>query len=463
MPSRTGPATTLPIAISRSCTSLALSWRSPRCPVAKADQYPVHHRIYQLEKSIHQSNAQNGDAESRPLISSEDPELVFKRALDVELEKISSFYQLKEQELIDETNNLLRDVGTFEEEGGEAEQEQQQQQQEDARPMTRSSSGPARQQARIRRESAASQHSTEDGVEDSDEEADGDETTALTAPITRKRRVSLLGRRKTTGPATDMTASTEFTRSMRRPSTQVDDYEQAVVFSSGIMLKKRIVSLYVQLCELKSYVQLNKTGFRKVLKKFDKILDLKYRPVYMSKYVEPAYPFQDETMRGLEDNIRKMEESYTDIVTNGDFEAAKKDLRSHLREHVVWERNTVWRDLIGIERRAEAASLGQTLLGTGGKPSKTRLQGDDEQNPDIKLISTPIGRFTCPTWLFSSGMFFLLASVAVFLTLLLIPIMEKPEQQNCLAMLVFVSLLWATEVSRSVVLYVNGTVTDLCV
>jgi hypothetical protein len=28
----------------------------------------------------------------------------------------------------------------------------------------------------------------------------------------------------------------------------------------------------------------------------------------------------------------------------------------------------------------------------------------------------------------------------------MVPIMEEPEQQNCLALVVFVSLLWATEV-----------------
>lgn len=391
-------------------------------------------RIYQLEKSQHQTSARNGDAESRPLIAYEDPEAVFKRALDIELEKIQSFYQLKERELIDEVNALLHDIGVSEEDDN----------------YNGRLSGSSRE--RPRRDSAPSHHSTEDGAEeDSDDEDDDNETTGLTAPSARKRRISLLsGRRKSApGPATDMTASTEFTRSMRRASNAYDDYEQVVLHSSGIMLKKRIISLYVQLCELKSFVQLNKTGFRKVLKKFDKILDRRYRSVYMSKFVEPAYPFQEATMKGIEEHISMMEKAYTEIVTNGDAEAAKRDLRSHLREHVVWERNTVWRDLIGVERRAEAASLGRALLGRSDV-IKSRLQGDDDASPETKEVVTPIGRFTCPVWLFSSAMFSLFAIIAAFLVLLFVPILEKPEQQNCLAMLVFVSLLWATEVSRSI-------------
>ena len=60
---------------------------------------------------------------------------------------------------------------------------------------------------------------------------------------------------------------------------------------------------------------------------------------------------------------------------------AKKELRLHLREHVVWERNTVWREMIGIERKAQAANLGirRTLLGVDTDPAKARLQGDDDQ------------------------------------------------------------------------------------
>ncbi|KAI3317578.1 SPX-domain-containing protein [Xylariaceae sp. AK1471] len=397
--------------------------------------------IYQLEKTIHQPGAT--DVETRPLLRDEDPETVFSRALDVELEKISSFFGVKEKELYDEVDELLRDIGSFDEDGQDGQNDAQ-------RPTLQQPS--AEQVRRMRRlqssRSALSTRSTEDGMEDSDD--DHEETTTLH----KRRRSSVssgFGRRRTIHnirAPTDMTASTELTKSMRRYSVGFDDddyAETAQLFSDGILLKKRIVSLYVQLCELKSYVQLNRTGFSKVLKKFDKIIDKELRPRYMQGTVDSAYPFLRGTMEQLEKSIGKMETAYANIVTQGDEALAKKDLRSHLREHVVWERNTVWRDLIGLERRAEAASLGKGLLGAQTDGLKVRLQGDDAPVVSSKEINTPIGRFTCPTWLFGSTMFTILGIVTVFLVLLRVPIMEKPEQQACLAMLIFVSLLWATE------------------
>jgi phosphate transporter len=104
--------------------------------------------------------------------------------------------------------------------------------------------------------------------------------------------------------------------------------------------------------------------------------------------------------------------------------------------------------MIGIERKAQAANLGlrRTLLGADNDPSKARLQGDDDQIADMKELTTPVGRMRCPAWLFSSTMFTLVIIVAIFFVLLNIRIMKKKEEQNCLAMLAFVSLLWATEV-----------------
>jgi hypothetical protein len=389
--------------------------------------------IYQLEKTAHQARA-GGDSESRPLISSEDPTEVFSRSLGVELEKICSFYVAKEGELLDEVNQLVRDVG--------------ERPSLDLPDLRRMSTGDGN------RPHVRTQSSTGAGSDDDmdDSASDDDETTGLNKPKShggRRRTIANIGQHQA-----DLAASSEFGRSARRHSTVEDFADHSVMFSSGlfsssIMLKKRIISLYVQLCELKSYAQLNKTGFSKVLKKFDKILDKELKGPFMRTNVDTAYPFKSETKQVIEENIQHMETAYAEVVTGGDRDLAKKDLRSHLREHVVWERNTVWRDLIGIERRGEAARFGQTLLGQDQTAAPKRLQGDDPEAVTRKQFKTPLGRFAVPSWLAGSSMLTLLGSLAAFIALLAIPIMDKPEEQNCLALLVFVSLLWATEVSIS--------------
>ena len=80
-------------------------------------------RIYQLEKNIHRPSTSGQDAESSPLIGDNiDPDQVFTRALDVELEKISSFYQLKELEIYGEVGEFLKDEEAYKEESHDAQE-----------------------------------------------------------------------------------------------------------------------------------------------------------------------------------------------------------------------------------------------------------------------------------------------------------------------------------------------------
>lgn len=384
----------------------------------------------------------------------DDPDQIFSRTLDVELEKISSFYQLKELEIYGEVGEFLKDEENFKIEALDGALDGAP---ESARPGTSGRASDTTQRRgsnfksftnRPRRPSTVSR-SIDEGIEDSDD--DDDEQTALHRPrIANRTKSTCDGNASSRGE--DLRASTEFSKSVRRNSQNYDDYANeafASLYSSGITLKKRAISLYVQLCELKSYVQLNKTGFTKVLKKYDKICDRSLKSKYIKQYVDPAYPFRAETIGHIEQNISQIEGAYAEIVTQGDLEVAKKELRLHLREHVVWERNTVWREMIGIERKAQAANLGirRTLLGRDNDPAKARLQGDDDETMEMKELDTPIGRFRFPTWLFSSTMATLVILIAIFIVMLLVPIFENIAQQNCLAMLVFVSLLWATEVS----------------
>lgn len=62
-------------------------------------------------------------------------------------------------------------------------------------------------------------------------------------------------------------------------------------------------------------------------------------------------------MKKVDEHLDSLVKLYALICNHGDdLEAAKQELSIHLREHVVWERNTVWRDMIGLERKSYAAN-----------------------------------------------------------------------------------------------------------
>lgn len=412
--------------------------------------------LYTLEKSIHQSSTPQ-DPESSPLLANDDPDTVFSRALDSELEKICSFYQLKELEVYGEIGAVIKDEQTYEQDAAGLDLEHL-----DAPSDIRSSrSGRGRHDSifrtfgfKGRRRTSTLSRSIGEGDEDGDSDDDADDLAALQNSGSTMRRTKTWD--ANAGQSVeDLRSSRDLppvnSLLKRRTSQANDDYsDQGIpaLYATGVLLKKRTISLYVSLCELKSFIQLNKTGFSKALKKYDKTLNRDLRNSYIKAKITPAYPFRQSTMGHLDENISKIEKMYADIITKGDIATAKRELRLHLREHVVWERNTVWREMIGIERKAQAANMGlrRTLLGGDHDPSNARLQGDEPDEMGMKELVTPVGRFTCPQWLFSSAFSTLIGILAIFIVLLMVPIMKEQEQQNCLAMLVFVSLLWATEV-----------------
>ena len=396
------------------------------------------------------STLAHDDAEASPLIGFDDPDTVFRRALDQELEKICSFYQLKELEIYGEVGELMKDEQSYEA-GTEGQDLDQSDWAIDKGGRPRRGSLFGRISSRQRRTSTMSASTIEEGDEEGDSDDDADERTAMNGSCTSRRKAHDAS---TSYAHDDLRSSREMSMSKRRMSHAQDDYSDNAaeeLLASGMTLKKRTISLYVSLCELRSFVQLNKTGFSKVCKKYDKTLNRNLKGTYLKDSVTPAYPFKQDTMQHIDENIKNIERVYAGLITKGDIERARRELRLHLREHVVWERNTVWREMIGIERKAQAAKmgLGRTLLGGDNDPSKGRLQGDEPDDMGLKEVETPIGRYRCPRWLFSSTFFMLIGILVVFIILLVVPIMKKPEQQNCLAMLVFVSLLWATEVGRT--------------
>ncbi|KAK2732658.1 low-affinity phosphate transporter [Myotisia sp. PD_48] len=407
--------------------------------------------IYTLERQVNQPDG-GGEIESAPLLDrSLDTDVVFRRALDGELEKICSFYHEKETELYKELAEIAKDVDSYAQDiiGINLDS------------IADSMNKPRRLSLGTRRSqlgghgvsgdmnSSTISEPTAADADDSDEDVD-----ISGLPSQGFRRAQSTSSREYNGHArihTDDYANGGMgdsrTLTGGHDSELTLDPHHSALYNAGVMLKKRVIGIYVSLCELKSFIQLNRTGFAKALKKYDKILDRNMRRNYIGSSVSPAYPFTNSTLQQLDSHIVQVEKLYASFVTKGDLELAIRELRLHLREHVVWERNTVWREMIGIERKAQAANMGirRTLLGGEHDPAKTQRQGD-EQEPTTKEFITPVGRCPVPRWILSSSFVTLVVTVAIFFVLLAIPIMKQPEQQNCLAMLVFVSLLWATEV-----------------
>ncbi|RMD44170.1 hypothetical protein DV735_g991, partial [Chaetothyriales sp. CBS 134920] len=429
--------------------------------------------IYTLEKQINRQPDEGGSEENQALLGGRlDPDTTFRQMLDSELDRVCTFYRLKELEIYGEIEQLKRDVQAYEEEAQGLDMDEVVEIENRRRSQQRSKAifdvtAPFR---RRRRASTLSTSLAEEHEDESDSEPD-DHASMLKKAGRTKPRASSMDQLKSAKTAKrressidpmssaedlhdlrDLRASmTSPTMGLRRRPSLAMELEASEpgqlsgLYDSGISLKKRIVSLYVSLCELKSFIQLNQTGFKKATKKYDKVCNRDIRKSYMDKVVSPSYPFQESTMATLDVHIQDTEQLYADVVTKGDVGLARRELRLHLREHVVWERNTVWREMIGVERRAQAANLGirHTLLGNS-IPSDTRLQGDDETKK-TQAVATPMGRWQLPKWMVSANFGSLLVILVIFFLLLFIPIMKKAEQQNCLAMLVFVSLLWATE------------------
>ncbi|KAH8094497.1 Sodium/sulfate symporter [Cristinia sonorae] len=198
-----------------------------------------------------------------------------------------------------------------------------------------------------------------------------------------------------------------------------------------LLFKRRITNLYLTACSLKSYSELNYSGFRKILKKYDKVTESQLKDSYLHDVVEQAVPFTLATKDKLNGVTNLLLDLYAKCVTHGDASIAKRQLRMHQREHIAWERDTVWRQMIGQARRG------------GGDPNGVQVLGGSlvvEEGQGILDVQTPAGRVKLRGKHLS-----VLVSVITFVALLNVQVVDGEEANRCLAILTFATLLWATE------------------
>lgn len=379
--------------------------------------------IYSLEKSKLEEEANNdyGDTEQQALINI-DSDGIFTKAVDEEVEKIDKFYRDTETKSFEELDVLLADEDDFNKRNVIIDGQTANGDEPSATANSFLFRGSSRHRQQHRRQSAA--YPTDSRLEDiegSDSEVNaephdgGHANNSLRPRSSSEGAISLSG-----GIAEDEDDGGEY--------DFMSDYK--------ITLKKRATNMYVSLCELRSFVQLNKTGFQKALKKYRKTLRSNLKEQHTA--VASAYVFSTGTEKTLDDRINETISLYARLATAGNERLAAQHLRLQLREHVVWERNTVWRDMIGMERRTQAATAASNK--PVGKTAADLVMGEDDTLPYVRL-----GRYRIPKVLFSLAAIKIVFIFLLFVTVLTFPVMESTEQNNCLALVLCASLLWATE------------------
>ncbi|CAO3593380.1 unnamed protein product [Absidia cylindrospora] len=187
-------------------------------------------------------------------------------------------------------------------------------------------------------------------------------------------------------------------------------------------LRARLINLYVSLSELESYIDLNKSAFQKILKKHDKVLDGDLRSQYLKKMVLDSRPFMPQTIQVLQAQIIRVEKIYANAFCQGDTHLALRQMKSHLRDQVTYDRNTVWREMVSQERKKLDAHVKDAV------PRKKYSLG-------VFQLEASLLRHMC---------FFLLA-IVVFIVLLNVHIFAHQSENYCFALLIFAAIMWATE------------------
>ncbi|KAH0833368.1 hypothetical protein J3R83DRAFT_12469 [Lanmaoa asiatica] len=417
--------------------------------------------IYQLEKEHHRLSQSHTDLEANertalveyPDFSSIDG--VFIPLLDQELHKISLFYEEKEKELFDDLQTLEDLIAKQDEAGLEA-QEQYMDDYADE----------------------------EDDDDDDDDEQIGDHVHFEDASLQKRRRRKsssasyrprsnsgarnipsghrwsisstenghdLEARPSSSRPRANSVSKSPMGRIAGRLMNMRDSITSLTtqsVWTAGtnyawdirLLFKRRITNLYVSFSSLKSYVEVNYSGFRKILKKYDKVTYNELKDRYMHDVVETRLPFLQSSKDKLTVAINRLVTLYAKCVTGDDPSAALQQLKVHQREHIAWERNTVWRQMLAQERRGAADA--SDMMGGG-------ILVRQEENGIIS-IPTPLGGFT-----FKRKRVPLIVAITVFIALMNTDtIKDGPEASRCFAILIFSTIMWASE---AIPLFVTST------
>lgn len=186
----------------------------------------------------------------------------------------------------------------------------------------------------------------------------------------------------------------------------------------GFKFDDRAKEVYLALHDLHEFLYMNHTGFGKLAKSFDKHAS-RNKSTELMQQTNEALPL--ETLGKLDTMMQEIERAYARICCEGNLDEATVYLRHLLHERILYERASVWQDLVAAERKAHEVTVVASTPATNTASVKKHGSIDYKQMISLGLC------------------------LVVFLLLLFVPIFSDPVLQNALALLVTATALWCTE------------------
>lgn len=196
-----------------------------------------------------------------------------------------------------------------------------------------------------------------------------------------------------------------------------------------INLRQRCKMTWIKLNELKSFIELNKIGTTKIFKKFDKNLGYHIKD-QLGEFLDLTV-LNSLEVSSIDAKLNRILNGYVctsiKLDNSQNVDATIAELNSYLKDHIIWERNSVWKDLINLEKQDFS------------------INSNDLLNLDFEVYR--IGKFLVklPKFVFSWQTFKVLLAVVVFIILLTVKTFNDRAQGRCLALLAGCAILWATE------------------
>ncbi|CCD22228.1 SPX domain-containing inorganic phosphate transporter NDAI_0A00700 [Naumovozyma dairenensis CBS 421] len=217
------------------------------------------------------------------------------------------------------------------------------------------------------------------------------------------------------------------------------------------LLKQSIINLFVDLSQLKSFIELNKMGFSKITKKADKVLHLNTRAelIENESFFKDTYIFLPETFNILNTKISELIEFYAIIKGRpAEIESCKQDLKSFLHDHIVWERSNTWKDMLGLLSQSKdiQTDVSEKELEEQKRQIKLNLPFKAWKLPKpITIRNIEIEQLKLPALFFTWKAFKLAFIITLTGVLLGIKTFNDPVEGRCMALVECVAFLWASE------------------